>query len=190
MYHPGENYRTLSYDTPSAHSSAPGMSGTSPVNAVVNGGTNNMYKPVQAGQLDTIGEEGSVQLKNPHAQGSQGSAVRSRPRRGQNPTGPQQGNVLVDNANQSVEENKKQKTGSQVQNDSLTLKAQEEVAANQSKTFEVNPGYNVSKKSDISNDSHVSSDNQTVPPKKPAPSFSINGGDSDNSPSPKGKFYI
>ncbi|KAL4233612.1 hypothetical protein ACF0H5_008294 [Mactra antiquata] len=198
MYHPTESYRTLAYDSPSAHSPASGFTGSSPINhlsnyGVANGGSNNVYKPVQAGQLDTIGEESSVQLKNPNISGSQGTTVRSRPRRG-TPTGPRSNTIGAERSNQSSETNSKQKSESVLQQDQHAVNEPNDTNENQSISKGAKPVDDVTKMSGSTTDYHSTQGKQTVPsqPTTTAPLFSVNGTDEDSeySPVPKGKFYI
>ncbi|XP_045196759.2 uncharacterized protein LOC123551709 [Mercenaria mercenaria] len=188
LYHPAENYDSFSNDLPGDYSPSSGYSTASPrgvANTKVNGVANNIYKAAQPNNLVAITEEVDTSHQVPNSQKSSVKNNNKPPQQSSSRVDQQSVKSNVNNANDRQDlhtsTETEQKSGAQsaeIQNGEM----------NQSKSSEpvVTTGQTQVKEPDI-----FKTPPTKVVPKSNGPKFTINSDDSgDESPPPKGKFYI
>lgn len=204
LYHPGENYQTLAYDSPTAHSPASGFTSYSPsspqgsINTMVIGVTNTIYKSAQPNNLGPIGEV-DVRQQSPNTHNASVIKRNNTPDAGATADKivnvsksvskqSANGSVKVKPISDAASEKQEQRSESQSKN----LHWNEE--GNQSQNNQPITTANEPMKVEPVIDSQVAAINRTAAKtKEEGPKFSINDNsdESDDTESPpKGKFYI
>jgi len=178
LYHPTENYRTLTYDTPTSHSPVTNFAPASPggmVNPVMNGVTGNAANRSALANLGTIREE-----HNAHS-GSQPNGVKSTVRNTQTNSPHVQGNT-------EKGQNPRQQIGTVSNKPIIDSQSNQQTMPSKLQT--------ASETSILSSDQSQGAElgGLAANQRKEGPKFTIAGtsedSDTSSSPPPKGKFYI